>query len=136
LTQEDIDKAKVSASNHCAIARAIANGIAGSSHILVDIASIRFTHDGGAKRSYYMTPANVQQFIILFDKGDKVEPIEFTLREGTTHDVARRPGVGGRPRGTRISSPSGLPKVQNRGRRTYGARSMTALAVKRAKSHA
>lgn len=147
VMQADIDGARQANSNKCAIARAIASSLPTASHISVDVASIRFTHDGGSKRSYYMTPAKVQRFIFAFDAGEPVEPFEFALRDGTTHAVARRPGVGGRPRGTVVSSKTRPPKVQGRtapvqnsGRRTYGARSMTpavqSAAVTAAKSHA
>lgn len=138
VTAGDISQAQASNSKNCAIARAVASSVSGASHIMVDVASIRFSHDNGTKRSYYLTPAQVQRFIIAFDLGEPVEPFTFELREGTVHDVARRPGVGGRPKGTRVASDTRAPKVVNRGRRTYGARSMTPepIAAKRAKSHA
>ena len=144
VTVEDIEKAKVRDSTQCAIARAVAREVPGASHISVDVATIRFTI--AEERFYYHTPPAGQRFIIHFDLGQNgVEPFVLDLREGTAHAVARRPGVGGRPKGSVIAANNRVPPRQKdiygrSVRRTYGARSMTPQVVasveKRAKSHA
>jgi hypothetical protein len=132
-----IASAKTGASSHCAIAQGVGASIPGVSHITVDIATIRFTI--GEKRMYYHTPSAVQRFILAFDNGEDVKPFTFTLRDGTVHNVARRPGVGGRPKGSKTVN-RGKAVVSHPGRRTYGARSMTPTAIvaaaNRALSHA
>lgn len=138
VTDPLITSAKQGNSMHCAIAQAVGTSITGSSHITIDIATIRFTV-GGTKRYYYHTPASVQRFILDFDAGLPVKAFTFTLRDGVVHDVAKRPGVGGRPRGSKTVN-RGKAVVSHPGRRTYGARSMTPAAVvaaaNRALSHA
>lgn len=126
VTQKNLDKGVSSDSRHCATQLGIADSIPGSSHIIVDVAKVAFTKDG--KRYVYMTPTKVQQLILNYDLGekDKVKPITFTLTDGLVYDVIRRPGVGGRPAGTRIKGGHTIPKaLPKRDRRTYGARSMT-----------
>lgn len=144
VTAEDIIKAKGSNSTHCAIARALAREVEGASHISVDVATVRFTV--GEERFYYHTPPAGQRFIITFDLGQNgVEPFDLVLKEGTVHTVARRPGVGGRPKGSVVTAHNRVPPRQKSiygqsVRRTYGARSMTPQVIShvqgKAKSHA
>lgn len=132
VTDPLIAIAKSSNSGHCAVAQGVAHDIPGSSHILVDTATIRLTV--GEHRYYYPTPAKVQQFILAFDHGDSVEAFSFVLREGYVKPVARNPGVGGRPK-RGVSARPPLPN-SHPGRRTYGARSMTAAKIAAAKTKA
>jgi hypothetical protein len=137
VTDPLIAKAKAANSHQCAIAQSVGMSVEGASHIMVDTATIRFTV--GESRFYYYTPASVQRFVLDFDGGKKVEPFRFQLRDGVVHQVARRPGVGGRPKGSKASkAPGHVPS--HAGRRTYGARSMTpktiAAASNRVVSHA
>lgn len=132
----DIESAKATSSTQCAIARAIARQVEGASHISVDVATIRFTE--GERRFYYSTPPEAQRFIIHFDLGENGEPFDLNLITGTAHDVARRKGVGGVPKGPRTVARNRVPvRGVNSTRRTYGARSMTGTpAAAKAMSHA
>lgn len=80
VTEQDIARAIVSDSYKCVVAQAIARTIPDSTKIEVDVQTIRFTRQGTQKRYVYLTPFQVQGYVVAFDAGDCIEPFKFQLR--------------------------------------------------------
>lgn len=75
--QSDIDRAVQNNSSRCVIAQAIVRSIPTAKRVEVDMQTIRWTQDG--ERIVYITPYAVQDYLIAFDAGDKIEPFKFKL---------------------------------------------------------
>ena len=80
VTEADIAKAIISDSYKCVVVQAIARQIPDSVKIEADIQTVRFTRLNTQQRYVYLTPFQVQGYIVAFDAGDKIEPFEFQLR--------------------------------------------------------
>jgi hypothetical protein len=78
LTQRQIDESMQRNSSHCAGVAAIKATIPDATFVSVDIATVRFSRNGC--RYTCLTPTVLQQFVIDYDQGNPVAPIEFTLR--------------------------------------------------------
>lgn len=79
IDQKKIDNSIKKDSHHCMIADAIHEAIPNAQYILVDTQSIRYSIKGDNKRYCHLTPLTAQRNIIKWDRGEKVEPFEFTL---------------------------------------------------------
>lgn len=77
VTQADIDRAHRNDSYKCVVAQAIARTIPEATRVEVDTQSIRFTV--ADERRLYLTPWQVQAYVIAFDAGEPIEPFHFTL---------------------------------------------------------
>lgn len=80
VTAEDINGGERSFSTTCMVAQAIKREIVGSSSLLVDIQTIRFTMKDEGIRYVYLTPREIQDYIVAFDAGDPIEPFSFKLK--------------------------------------------------------
>lgn len=92
VTQEDIDKAMRSDSARCVVAQAIARTLPDARRISVDVQTVRFT-DGHGVRRVYLTPVGVEQYVIGFDAGDKIEPFSFGLYDSQRVNVPTKQGT-------------------------------------------
>lgn len=81
VTQEDIDKAEKNVSSSCAVATAIGRCIPDARMPSVDVQAIRFSRLLTDKRYVFLTPPQVQDYIIAFDAGDPIEPFAFVLNK-------------------------------------------------------
>jgi hypothetical protein len=78
LTQKHIDESMRANSSHCAGVAAIKATISDATFVSVDIATVRFSRNGC--RYTCLTPTILQSFVIDYDQGNPVVPIEFTLK--------------------------------------------------------
>ena len=62
--------------NKCMVAEAIHQKYPTATHIYVDTTVIRFTLDG--LRYWFLPPQNVKDFIVKFDRREKVSPFKFS----------------------------------------------------------
>ena len=94
VTAEDIRDAEKEMSTTCMVARAIKREIVGSSHLLVDIQTIRFTMMDEGIRYVYLTPPEIQDYIVAFDAGDPIQPFTFKLQHvAYSHETHNYPHV-------------------------------------------
>lgn len=127
VTARDIARAKRRDSGKCAVSTAIARSVPDASHILTDVQTIRFTR-GGVERYVFITPDRVKAYVYAFDRGEDLEPMTFELRDALVRPILRRPGVGGRPKGTTMASRRRVPPlIGGSRRRTYGERSLPSI---------
>jgi hypothetical protein len=78
LTQQHIDESMQRNSSHCAGVAAIKAAVPDATFVSVDVATVRFSRKG--VRYTCLTPTILQQFVIDYDQGNPVSPIEFALR--------------------------------------------------------
>jgi hypothetical protein len=78
LTQEMIDTSMQRNSSHCAGVAAIKAAIPDATFVCLDLQSWRFSRKGC--RYVGLTPHVLQEFIINYDQGNSVAPINFTLK--------------------------------------------------------
>jgi hypothetical protein len=139
VTQENIDDAIKNNSYHCAVATAIKEQVPDAALVQVDIQTIRLSLPSDRKRLVYITPPAVQQYIVDFDAGDKVEPITFTLyrpaweqpmsvhHNGKTIEDEPMEAIvmsEGTKVVARVKTPKRIPSIGARSIRTYGMRRM------------
>jgi hypothetical protein len=107
VTEADIVKAERSNSMKCVVMQAIARCIPDAHHIDIDLQTVRFTRGprDNSERFVYLTPYQIQDYIVAFDAGDQIQPFSFTLLNQNRITARRR----------RIT-PAG--KVANAARRT------------------
>jgi signal transduction histidine kinase len=81
VTEEDIARATMNSSRHCAVAEAVARSIPSATVVAVDIQTIRYSLKHLHKRAIYLTPRSVIDYIVRFDAGDKIDPFVFKLSD-------------------------------------------------------
>lgn len=79
VTEADIANGLRNNSYHCAVSQAIARELPDAKFISTDIQTIRFSLAESGERLTYLTPPNVQQYIVAFDAGDVLKPFGFYL---------------------------------------------------------
>src|SRR5438128_1532541 len=74
VTKALVDQATKKNSQHCMVAEAVKAAVPDAQHVMVDLATIRFTDTKRAKRLVYLTPKIAQQRLVDFDQGKPLEP--------------------------------------------------------------
>jgi hypothetical protein len=82
LTPKIIEEGTQRNSNHCMVAEALRAKYPELTHIAVDIQTIRATDKKKRERYVWLTPRVVQQMIVDFDRGQKIQPFGFHCRDG------------------------------------------------------
>lgn len=82
VTKEILATARIADSSHCMSAAAVLAARPNAFKISVDLQTIRFSDRIRRLRFIYLTPRLVQQAIVLWDQGQKVEPFSFRLTGG------------------------------------------------------
>lgn len=80
VTPELVDRAVQRDSRHCMIAEAIKEQNPHFRHILVDLATIRWTNPRTGKRYVCLTPEVAGSALVAFDQGQSIEPFSFTIK--------------------------------------------------------
>lgn len=132
LTQEHIANGVARNSNHCMVAEALRDKYPELKHIAVDIQTIRATDKKKRERYVWLTPRSVQQHIINFDRGKKLEPFRFYCRDGQVVECnskkIRKASMRKSRGGNRQTVPEKVggrtPPKSIGQRRSYGLRSM------------
>jgi hypothetical protein len=88
LTQAHIDESMQRSSSHCAGVAAIRAAMRDATFVSVDLATVRFSRNGC--RYVTLTPIVLQQFVIRYDRGEPVAPIEFSLRPAFISRAGRK----------------------------------------------
>lgn len=148
VTEGDIANGLRNNSYHCAVSCAIARQIPDAKYVSTDIQTIRFSLAEAGERVTYLTPPDVQQYVIAFDAGDVLRPFTFTLNMPAWRS-SRYPSRAGIPRENsrahptdeiaRINTGHGVvevprskraaPRMVASGRRIYGLRAMRVNAA-------
>jgi len=80
VTQEIIDSACRADVTRCMIAEAVKDAVPDAKNVLVDLTSIRWSDPEKGLRYVYIMPPLPQTALIRFDKGEKIPPFSFRLR--------------------------------------------------------
>jgi hypothetical protein len=88
VSKTDISDSVPKNSERCMIASALHRSIPNARYVSVDVASVRYSDVQTGRRHIFLTPPNAQRALLQFDKGEKVEPFQFTLANG--FDVSMR----------------------------------------------
>jgi len=80
VSQENIDFAIKKDSSHCMFADAIKDNITSAQRPEVDIQTIRWSDPEAGYRYVYLTPSSVQEAIVKWDRGEKIEPFTYKLK--------------------------------------------------------
>lgn len=91
VDRETITAAARENSNACMVAETIKKAKPRLQYIAVDIQTVRATDPKKGERYIWLTPRSIQQKIIDFDKGKRVEPFSFRLDDGQTIPSGRNP---------------------------------------------
>jgi hypothetical protein len=81
VIQDDIDKGSVGSANSCPVARALKRKFPQYGHVLVFTYSVRMWNDINYNAVFYTFPEKVSTFIKAYDRGQKMEPFNFYLKE-------------------------------------------------------
>jgi hypothetical protein len=84
VTQQDIDAGVRGSDVYCMASTAIGRLIPSATRISTDVQCIRFTDSELGIRYTYLTPREVQQYVIDYDAGDPIKPFSFTLSNPMT----------------------------------------------------
>jgi hypothetical protein len=79
VTAPLIERATQRDSRHCMIAEAILAARPDFRHVMVDLATIRWTNPRTAKRYVALTPEKAAVALVAFDQGHEVEPFDLSL---------------------------------------------------------
>lgn len=79
VTKALVEQATKKNSQHCMVADAVKAAVDDAQHVMVDLATIRFTDPKRGKRYVYLTPKIAQQRLVDFDQGRPIEPFGFRL---------------------------------------------------------
>lgn len=90
ITDELVQRACQRDSRHCMIAEAIKLTRPDYKNILVDLQTIRWTNPRTGKRYICLTPEAAGQALVLFDRGEPVQPFTLNLKPAQVTSVVTR----------------------------------------------
>jgi hypothetical protein len=80
VTRELVERATQRDSRHCMIAEAIKEAHPHYTHILVDLATIRWSNPRTGNRYVCLTPVAAGNALVAFDQGEPIEPFSFSIQ--------------------------------------------------------
>ena len=84
-----IERATARDSRHCMIAEAIQAARPHFKHVIVDLATIRWSNPRTGKRYVCLTPEKAAAELVRFDRGEPIEPFDLNLTPIQVTDMVR-----------------------------------------------